>query len=336
MVVVDPFSTGALIAKGVVDRGLRLVVVWADAGTRAAVGEMQHTLRQDDPAAGAKGAEPPSVVMHDAADEDQARALAATAAALEALGCPVAAVVPGAETGVPLADLLAHRLGTRANPLELSRARRNKFDMGEAVRAAGVRAARQRRCAGWADAEAFLAEWRPDPFVVVVKPVESAGSDDVFKCASAAEVKAAVEKIVGAVNGLGAVNEGALVQEFLDGTEYVIDSVSRDGRHKVVALWEYDKRSVNGTNFVYFGTHLRPASGELADQLLAYGASVLDALGIRNGPGHMEVKMTRSGPCLVEVGSRCHGGEGTWVPTVLECIGYSQVTPPLLPPLCHH
>jgi len=30
-------------------------------------------------------------------------------------------------------------------------------------------------------------------------------------------------------------------------------------------------------------------------------------------------------PCLVEVGSRCHGGEGTWLPVVQECIGHSQV-----------
>ena len=31
------------------------------------------------------------------------------------------------------------------------------------------------------------------------------------------------------------------------------------------------------------------------------------------------------GPCLVEVGSRCHGGEGSWFPVAQECIGYTQV-----------
>lgn len=30
-------------------------------------------------------------------------------------------------------------------------------------------------------------------------------------------------------------------------------------------------------------------------------------------------------PCLVEVGARCHGGEGTWLPVALECVGYNQV-----------
>jgi hypothetical protein len=33
----------------------------------------------------------------------------------------------------------------------------------------------------------------------------------------------------------------------------------------------------------------------------------------------------KTGPCLVEVGTRCHGGEGTWLPVVEECIGYSQL-----------
>ena len=38
-----------------------------------------------------------------------------------------------------------------------------------------------------------------------------------------------------------------------------------------------------------------------------------------------QVKYTSTGPCLVEVGSRCHGGEGTWQPIAQECLGYNQV-----------
>jgi len=193
------------------------------------------------------------------------------------------------------------------------------------VREAGVRAVRQMRATQWADVAAFLADWNPSPFLAVVKPIEAAGSEDVFKCTSEAEVKEAFEKINGSKNLLGAANEGVLVQEFLDGTEYVIDSVSRDGVHKVTAIWEYDKRSVNDANFVYFGMALRPASGAVEQQLIAYSDSVLDALGIVNGPGHMEVKMCADGPCLVEVGSRCHGGEGTWRVVTEECIGHDQI-----------
>jgi hypothetical protein len=48
------------------------------------------------------------------------------------------------------------------------------------------------------------------------------------------EVRFAFDKINGQINGLGSVNEGVLVQEFLGGVEYAIDSVSRDGVHKIV------------------------------------------------------------------------------------------------------
>jgi L-amino acid ligase C-terminal domain 2 len=34
---------------------------------------------------------------------------------------------------------------------------------------------------------------------------------------------------------------------------------------------------------------------------------------------------TKTGPCLVEVGSRCHGGEGTWQHIANECVGYNQI-----------
>jgi len=39
----------------------------------------------------------------------------------------------------------------------------------------------------------------------------------------------------------------------------------------------------------------------------------------------MEVIYQADGPCLVEVGSRCHGGEGSWLPVAKECIGYTVV-----------
>jgi len=54
---------------------------------------------------------------------------------------------------------------------------------------------------------------------------------------------------------------------------------------------------------------------------------VLKALGIKNGPGHGEYKMSPSGDvCLVEIGSRCHGAEGCWREVARESHGIDQVT----------
>lgn len=57
--------------------------------------------------------------------------------ALQDLPFPILAVIPGAETGVELADQLSSRLGLRSNGTQKSIARRNKYYMGETVRETG-------------------------------------------------------------------------------------------------------------------------------------------------------------------------------------------------------
>lgn len=46
----------------------------------------------------------------------------------------------------------------------------------------------------------------PGDFKVIVKPVESAGSENVTLCGSPEEVKVAFDKILGKTNGLGLLN----------------------------------------------------------------------------------------------------------------------------------
>lgn len=55
------------------------------------------------------------------------------------------------------------------------------------------------------------------------------------------EARAAFHRIKGRANQYGEQNEAVLVQEFMAGTEYVVNCVSREGEHKVVSLWRYDK-----------------------------------------------------------------------------------------------
>jgi hypothetical protein len=102
---------------------------------------------------------------------------------------------------------LSHRLGLRSNGEEGSLARRNKFHMGEKVRAAGVRAVKQRLCRTEGELKEFVQTLIPsyngeditDDTVVkcVVKPVQSAGSDDVFLCNSVGEAIIAFSRIAG-------------------------------------------------------------------------------------------------------------------------------------------
>merc|ERR1711920_282033 len=116
-----------------------------------------------------------------------------------------------------------------------------------------------------------------------------------------------------------------LCQEFLKGKEYVIDCVSRDGVHKCVMVWVYDKRPTNGAAFVYYGMIPVDADSKEAKILIEYTRGVLDALKLHNGPTHGEVMMTADGPCLVEMNCRSHGWDGSWVPLAKMLTGgYSQ------------
>ena len=125
---------------------------------------------------------------------------------------------------------------------------------------------------------------------------------------------------------VGAQSTAVLCQEFLKGTEYVVDHVSRDGVHKTMMVWVYDKRPTNGGDFVYYGMVPVDSQSREAQILIKYTRDVLDALKLHNGPSHGEVMMGPDNvPCLVEMNCRSHGWDGAWGPLAKKLIGgYSQ------------
>ncbi|MEU9078622.1 ATP-grasp domain-containing protein [Kitasatospora sp. NPDC004745] len=228
---------------------------------------------------------------------------AATAAAVAAYS-PVA-VLSGGEVGVELADELAERLGLPGNGTALSAARRDKHLMVEAVRAAGLRAARQL----WATDADELAAWHAElGGRVVVKPPRGAASQGVHFCDTPEESVAAFRSLVGADDVFSRPNRGAVAQEYLAGTEYMVNTVSRDGRHHVCDVWRTSRVSANGVVDLCDALSLIDSDSPVVEPLTAYGFRVLDALGIAHGPAHLEIRMTPDGPCLVEVGARMAGG----------------------------
>ncbi len=228
---------------------------------------------------------------------------------LEATAARVAAhdpafVVVGAEPGVPLADALSERLGLPSNGSAQSLARRDKNAMSEALRAAGLRTAEALKTGDAAEAVAWAASRGGAP--VVVKPLDSAGTDGVSIARDAAAIEAAFAANLGRPNALHGANEQLLVQELLEGTQLFVNSVSWDGVHHVSEVWR-DNKLRRGANFIYDYEELLPRHGEQQDQVVPYVESVLDALGIRYGPAHTEVMLTAGGPVLVESGARMHG-----------------------------
>ena len=93
---------------------------------------------------------------------------------------------------------------------------------------------------------------------LIIKPVESCGSDGVKLCKTMGEAEAHFNLLMTGQRKLGAQGAAVLCQEFLQGKEYVVDCVTRDGVHKTTFVWVYDKREANGGGFVYFGARASP------------------------------------------------------------------------------
>ncbi|MET9232365.1 ATP-grasp domain-containing protein [Lentzea sp. NPDC003310] len=230
------------------------------------------------------------------------------------------AVLAGQEPGVPLTDALSERLGLRTNGTALSSARRDKFDMIEAVRAAGLRCAEQLQSTEVGDIVAW-AEQRAQ-YPVVVKPLSSASTDNVYICHDADQVRTASERVLAAEDIFDRRNTAVLVQSYLKGTEYIVDTVSVDGKPYVVGVWEYEKRVLDSGKNIYDRDVLRDPGEQPVPQLVEYVTRVLDALGVHNGPAHAEVMMTADGPALVEVGARLNGNMNPDLHN--RCVGANQ------------
>ena len=221
--------------------------------------------------------------------------------------------IPGAESGVLLADEISEKLGLRSNVMALSRARRDKYEMAETLRAAGVRAVLQFKSADLAE---ILRRAPEMGATVVMKPVMSAGTDNVFFTHNDDERRTAFGAIMGTsgngTTAYGDRNEAVLVQEYLDGPEYMVNAMSLDGEMIITDAARYEKTSANGSPAVYVGAVFVPYDELERLGIPAYLKQVQDALGFRHGPGHAEVKIVkRDGklvPVLVEIGARMGGG----------------------------
>ena len=330
IVVVDPFSSGMMLARLLQDRGYAVIRVYSSKFPD----EVLDTVP--------KNIEP--VTWHASIQHEggktSAEALSQTMRKIKAVkGVYIENFMVGCETGVELCDELTERWvqenpGTHVttNGTRMSIARRDKYDMGEAVRLAGVRSVGQIEVEDGKFEEVLefvnkVKDPKTGEFRVVLKPAMSAGSEGVFFATTEAECRKFFDEIYGATNVFGEINDKVLVQEFLAGKEYVVDSVSVNGVHKTVAIWEYDKRATNGAQFVYYGMRLYESEdGSREDILVKYMHSVLDALDVKHGPSHGEVMFTSTGPCLVEVGCRPHGGDGTFVKLADKPIGYNQLS----------
>ena len=137
--------------------------------------------------------------------------------------------------------------------------------------------------------------------VHILKPATSTGSKDIFRIDTPESAAIALARWENAPEPLNLV-----LEEYLDGTQFSVETVSYEGVHHILGITE--KFPVEAPHYVENGG-IFPAQISLDDEREIRGTIVkfLDLAGFRNGPTHIEVIRTPNGVKIVESNVRLGG-----------------------------
>ena len=166
-------------------------------------------------------------------------------------------VLPGSEAGVGLATRLASDLGLKGNPIENIDAMTLKHKMQEKIAEAGLRHIRGQVVSSVEEAVEYYEKEGLEE--VVVKPVLSAGSVGVRICHDKDGMINSLNEVFNEPNLYGDKITEMVVQEYIKGEEYVVNTVSCNGDHRVTTIWKYP---------VLIEVNCRPAGGSMDAEYL--------------------------------------------------------------------
>lgn len=139
------------------------------------------------------------------------------------------------------------------------------------------------------------------PFPCVVKPVTGNGKKGVSFARNMTEFGNAVEYALRE-------KERILVEEYIEGIEISVESISYEGKHYVLQIT--DKISSGPPHFLELGHHEPSLLPEMVkDKIRNIVPKILAAIGIENSATHIELKVDKNGNVyLIEVNPRGGGG----------------------------
>ncbi|WP_432063498.1 ATP-grasp domain-containing protein [Streptomyces sp. S1] len=240
------------------------------------------------------------VVDHEVADTQNPQAVVAAGLALAARH-PIAGVVTWDEYALVPAAELAARLGVAGNSAEAMTACQDKASSRRRFAEHGVPSAISTRVHTLAEATLVA---RFTGFPVVLKPSSHAASIGVVRVDTVEELPAAWEFAVAGAGEQGPEGSGMLVEEYLDGPEVSVECVTRGGVTTALAV---TRKEVAFAPYFEEAGHTVDAGDPLLAEVAPIAAQAVRALGVTDGVQHVEMRLTASGPRIIEVNPRIGG-----------------------------
>lgn len=144
---------------------------------------------------------------------------------------------------------------------------------------------------------------------MIVKPADNAGSRGVVlikKDDESGKTQPEDTLAVYEYSKSNSRNGVVMVEEFMEGEEVSVESMTVNGETTVVTIT--DKLTTPPPYFVELG-HAEPSRhpAKLQEQIREITKQAVAAIRLQNGPSHTEVKLTKDGPKIVELAARLGG-----------------------------
>jgi hypothetical protein len=240
---------------------------------------------------------PPGLAAHVEVVEDvadRAAVLGAAERCRDAVG-PIGRVVALSEFDLLMGAEVREHLGVPGYTVPEIRRFRDKIEMKQAVRDAGLRVPVH---ADLDDDDATSRLTRQPGFPVVVKPRGGAAS---VGC----EIVEDAETLARLRDERRGRNHEC--EEYVSGPIYHVDGLVSEGRLLFAKAWRYINTCYDFANGRALGSvMLEDAS---AQPIIGFARRVLGALGLRRGAFHLEIIEDDRGLCFLEIGARVGGGE---------------------------
>ena len=201
------------------------------------------------------------------------------------------------DVAVPTIAFVAEKIGLRSNSIHSATISTNKFLMRSCFVRAGLKSPKFLLI----DEQDSLTLIKEFNYPLIVKPTDRSGSRGVTISNNQNELTQNISRAVSE-----SFEKKAIVEEFIEGPEYSVESISEDGVHTILAITE---KVTSGPPYFVELEHHQPAklNSLLEEQINQLVIAGLNALDIKFGASHTELKISKRGIFIIEIGARMGG-----------------------------
>ena len=238
---------------------------------------------------------------------------------------PIAAIVGVDDDTTLLATTASEALGLPHNPVASAKTTRDKYLLRHTLETNGVSVPAYQRFSIYEDPTEIVGVGLPNPysaatrvsFPCIIKPLSLSASRGVIRADTPTEFVDAFQRTAKLLHTLKEDTEESppqhasqylLVEDYIPGIEVALEGILLEGELKTLAL--FDKPDPLEGPFFEETLYITPSrlSADVQDALHRATAEAANALGLKHGPIHAELRYNDKGAHLIEIAARTIGG----------------------------